>query len=116
MMSFGPKRNTLGAVVAPALVWLAPQTVMSPDESFYHLPLPAQWLAGLHEGDVVRFNDARRKKRRLTVVEVKEIGCVASSNDRAFLVSGMPIWLQGQLRLTVHHIPQPAFQTLAYQL
>lgn len=94
--SFAPERNNLGFVISPAVVWFAPPDVPAPVEGEPHLPVSADWCALVEEGDVIYFEDARGKERRLQVNKVLEEGFWASGYDRSFVTTGTRLYLEGK--------------------
>ena len=67
-----PQRDAFGRVTAPARIWLhAPEAgAEPPSEADAILPVGADWLLHLAEGDGVDFEDAGGRARRLDIVEV----------------------------------------------
>lgn len=70
VIKWRPHRDRFGKVVEPARIWLTPaegddRADVPADAS---LPLPHEWLAGLHAGDVVEFRDTRGAARTLRIV------------------------------------------------
>ncbi len=90
VVKFGPQRNPLGHVTAPAHVWLCPeeQPRPSPTPCDASLPVPGAWLRGLVRGDVIRVVDARGASRALHVVAADAEGCWIESNKTCYLQSG----------------------------
>jgi len=85
-----PQRDVYGRITAPARVWLTAETGPQPPPALANasLPVPAAWLAALHQGERVTFTDARASKRSLIVVEVTDGGCWAEATKTAYIVPG----------------------------
>jgi pyruvate kinase len=82
-----PTRNEIGAVTAPARVWLGhrPET----GSALPVLPLEDEnWTAGLTEGQSIRFDDARGAHRTLIVEQAGPDGCLAALHDTSYFVPG----------------------------
>lgn len=93
-----PQRDVYGRVITPARVWLfaasAPQPPPAPAQA--SLPVPAQWLARLREGQDVNFTDARENHRSLTIVAVTDRGCWGEATKTAYLVPGTVLRCEGE--------------------
>ena len=85
-----PTRDVFGRVVAPARVWLTPESSPQPPPSpaGASFPVPAAWLARLRVGSHVRFTDARASRRAWKVVDVTPGGCWAEATKTAYLIPG----------------------------
>jgi pyruvate kinase len=85
-----PSRDECGRVATPARIWLTAEgsSAASPATARACLPVPANWLASLREGDRVSFIDARNAKRSFTVVEAKPHGCWAEAVKTAYITPG----------------------------
>ncbi|MEO3758036.1 pyruvate kinase [Mycobacterium sp. B14F4] len=87
-----PRRDTLGRVVAPALVWLtaSEEPAAAPDATMVTLPVPGRWLARRRDGDVVRLRDTRGAKRELVLSrpDREAAGLVAAVDKTAYLATG----------------------------
>jgi pyruvate kinase len=85
-----PRRDVFGRVTAPARVWLTPESSphSPPSSASACLELPQLWLAGLCDGDKVKFTDARYSKRVLKVVEMTDQGCWAEARKTCYIVPG----------------------------
>jgi len=89
VVSYSPRRDNLGRVVGPGIVWLATGDCEAPEDADIHIPVSGEWLDGLTEGDRIYFRDTRDKKRSLLVVRKESSGCWAHGFDRSYLVTGM---------------------------
>lgn len=83
-----PERDELGQIAAPALVWLAAPSVPAPVTANASLPLPAEWVAQLQEGDKINFTDTRNRKRTLVVFRKEKEGVVAHLLKTAYIATG----------------------------
>lgn len=89
VVCYSPRRDNLGCVVGPGIVWLATGDCLAPEDADVHIPVSVEWLEGLAEGDTIYFRDTRDKKRSLLVVRKENTGCWAHGYDRSYLVTGM---------------------------
>ena len=93
-----PHRDRFGKVLEPARIWLAPEDCSElPDApADAALPLPASWLAALHTGDVIEFNDTRGAGRTLRIVG--EIGPCrwGESNQTSYIASGTVMYAESR--------------------
>lgn len=82
-----PKRDSLGRVVAPARIWLAPAGTRPevPDGADALLPVAAGWLEALKPGERIHFKDARGKRRILEVLGAARNGRTAQSDQTAYV-------------------------------
>lgn len=86
--SYSPRRDALGRVTGPGVVWLAPPETECPEEADTHIPVSAAWVDGTAEGDEIFFIDTRGKRRKLEVVRKEAAGCWANGYDRSFVITG----------------------------
>jgi pyruvate kinase len=89
-----PARDALGRVVSPARAWLG-----DPGRAPAHvptvLPVDAQWAAQLRIGATVKLDDARDKRRKLSVVDVTDAGAIVETVQTTYLTSGMRLTAGG---------------------
>ncbi len=93
-------RNDIGAVIAPARIWLTDETAPTepPDapqpakRPTLAVPVAAAWLSRRSVGDPIALIDARGRKRRYTVVRVSSGGILAEGERNAFIADGTLIW------------------------
>ena len=85
-----PKRNSLGQVLTPAKIWLAPFGIMPPEDESYDaiIPVNKKWLRKTRKGSFIVFKDARDKKCRIDIDKKEGNGRWASCNDSAFVTTG----------------------------
>jgi pyruvate kinase len=91
-----PKRDELGIVVSPALVWLSPSGQPVPigdgDGPIDKIPVDDDaWVRRRRCGDVIELDDSRGARRRWAVVEVAESGCLASVDDTTYVMTGLAL-------------------------
>jgi len=88
-----PERDTFGRVIKPARIWLTSllKQENSPQEKAPSLTVDEQFIAKLHQGDVVRFRDARDARRSLQVVRVERAGCWTVIRKTAYFVPGIEL-------------------------
>lgn len=79
-----PARDVYGLVIQPGRVLLTGDV----PEHTHALQLPADWIASLREGDVLKFTDSRLSKRRMHVVDIGDDGCWAELEKTAYFVPG----------------------------
>lgn len=85
ILTFKPTRSELGKVISPARISVRPQGANA-NEAAPHLVVEPESLALLRKGDVLRFRDARDKKRKLVVVEASADAVVAVCEKHAYVV------------------------------
>jgi pyruvate kinase len=92
-----PKRSQSGRVVAPALIRLspdgeAPSSVPEALGPVTYLPVdnPA-WLHRRQIGDRIELLDSRGARRNWDVIDVDDGGCVASTTQTTYVVTGLEI-------------------------
>jgi pyruvate kinase len=83
-----PQRDPLGAVMAPARVWLGAEGAPPPGPASAALPVPAAWLATLAAGDRLDLRDGRGKRRSWTVAGLAAGGAWAEARRTAYVVPG----------------------------
>jgi pyruvate kinase len=131
VLGIHPSIDELGQILSPAKVWLAPKGTPPAVPVNASLKVSQEWVAQLKVGDEIRFLDARRRKRTLTVADVKESGAVAHLKKSSFVKTGtelilcqngeevqrekigkvpsmvLPLLLKPGQTLLVHREPQP---------
>lgn len=82
-----PQRNLLGQVMHPARIWLtqSPQESIDPEVVI----IPIHTSQPFQVGDTIQLVDARRRRRQLQVVELRENGCLCESSQTGYVTSGM---------------------------
>jgi pyruvate kinase len=97
VVRISPRRDRLGVVVAPALVWLSTSdgpalappgvTVVPVDD--------AVWLQRRQPGDRLEFVDSRNATRQWLVVETSVDGCMVRATQTAYVRSGLALVCAG---------------------
>lgn len=92
-----PQRSQSGRVIAPALIRLlpdgeAPSSVLDTFGPVTNLPVdnPA-WLHRRQIGDRIELLDSRGARRHWEVIDVDDGGCVASTTQTTYVVTGLEI-------------------------
>ncbi len=103
-----PKRNTLGQVIAPAKIWLAPFGVNPPnnEEADAIIPVNKKWLKKTKKGSYIVFKDSRDKKCKITI-DIKEgLGRWASCKDSAFVTTGalLNVFIEDKSTSEIHSV------------
>ncbi len=82
-----PKRDSLGRVIEPVRVWLAPAGSgrAAPAHADASLPVAPEWLAAVQPGERIHFKDARHKRRVLEVVGAAGEGRWARCEQTAYV-------------------------------
>jgi pyruvate kinase len=89
VLKWKPTRDTLGRVLVPARVWLTPDAQPSdpPVPADVIVRVVGDWLNALTAGQVIRFVDARGRKRIIRVMETMEAGIWGESGRSAYLTA-----------------------------
>jgi pyruvate kinase len=82
-----PRRDSLGRVVDPARIWLAPEGSpwTAPPDADASLPVSAEWLATVQPGERIHLKDARNKRRVLEVTGSTGAGRWAKCEQTAYV-------------------------------
>lgn len=89
-----PPKNLRGEIIQAVNVWLGPDP--NPALPYPHIPLPWNDLQDIEVGAVLKFKDARIKKRKLTIIERLENGLVAACDKTTYFETGIPIYKFGE--------------------
>ncbi len=104
-----PRHDQLGAVVAPAVAWLAATGEgRVPPGAAVVLPVAREWLARLSPGERVRFVDARGERRDLLVGEGSASGRWVGAERGAYIVSGTRLTAPSAGETTLGRLPARA--------
>lgn len=100
-----PRKNALGAVLAPARAWLtdAAAPAVAPD-GVVTIPVDGAAFGALQAGDRIRLHDARGARRRLVVVAADARGCLIEAPRTTYLQTGGRLRVRDQ-QLTVGALP-----------
>ncbi len=92
-LRISPKRDRLGFVTAPALVWLTTDlTSTNCERGATAVPVnDTGWLTRRQVGDRLEFTDSRGASRHWEVVAVTNVGCTAIATQTAYLCPGLKI-------------------------
>ena len=88
-----PKRDPMGRTIAPRRVRFIPDDAVWRGTKSAVVAVPRDCIEYAHEGDEIRFKDARGKKRKLTVVGKDNKGLVLEIYKGAYLATGMKLHL-----------------------
>ncbi len=88
VVKWQPQRDRLGQVTQPARLWLTPMVQPAPDPAAVTIPIQAP--IPVQVGDTIQLTDARHRRRRLSVVEVKDNGCLCDCDRTGYVTPGMP--------------------------
>jgi pyruvate kinase len=93
VVRIAPRRDRLGVVVAPALVWLSADGAASsaPSGSTVVPVRDLSWLERRRPGDRLRLLDSRNAIRHWSVVEVRADGCTVTTKQTAYVRSGLEL-------------------------
>jgi pyruvate kinase len=88
LIRWRPEKDARGKKLKPAMVWLRPdgKDVLPPLPVDATLPVPDAWLGQILAGDIIEFEDARGKARRLKVVAAVGNCRVAEAEKSAYVV------------------------------
>lgn len=103
-----PKRNSLGQLIAPAKIWLAPYGMLPPKDSQADavITVNKKWLKKTKKGSYFTFTDSRDKKCKITIQEKEGYGRWATCKDSAFVTTGMQltVFLQKKSTSELHTV------------
>ncbi|PHQ25705.1 pyruvate kinase [Marinobacter guineae] len=91
-----PKRTEYGITVIPARIWLAPEESPSdaPGDCEAEFRVSESFLKCLNRFDEITLEDARKKSRKWTVVEISDSGCCVESIKACYVVPGTKLHLR----------------------
>lgn len=99
ILRFKPERDLSGNVIKPARVWIAPPTVLPPDNSADAIiPVEESLVKKIKRGNIIRFTDARGKKNQIIIERKQGNGKWGLCYDSAYLKTGT--------RLTINKVKQ----------
>ena len=93
VIKISPRRDRLGLVVMPAVVWLAPPTTLHvPPDGSITLPVADDgWIRRREAGERIRLVDTRGAKREWTVVSEHGDGCVVEVSRTTYVSTGLEL-------------------------
>jgi pyruvate kinase len=110
VLKWKPRRDQFGNVVAPARIWLHPESdaAVSPAPADACLPVNGEWLEKVSPRDLIELTDARGSFRTLHLVEQIGKGFWAESNQTTYITPGLELQL---LRVPISGRPRRAGRT-----
>lgn len=103
-----PKRNTLGQVIKPAKIWMAPFGMLPPEGEEFDaiIPVNKKWLRKTRKGSYVTFKDTRNKKCSIHIEKKEGYGRWASCSDSAFVNTGtlLTVFLEKKSTSEIHTV------------
>lgn len=101
VLRWEPPRNQRGKLLSPARLWLNDQdqgeAPVQPVEAV--LPVSLKLLREMRTEDVVRFKDARGRRRELRIRGAGRSGCLAETVQTTYVESAAPLRLERQGKL-----------------
>ncbi len=93
LLKIRPRRDFLGRVLAPALVWLTPADAPedSPERVGSVVPISPALLEGAESGDALWFSDGRERERGLRIVSRQGRSCLAEAEQVIYAVDQSPV-------------------------
>ncbi len=93
VVRISPRRDRLGHVVEPALVWLTANGAdAAPPHPVSVVPVDdAAWLERRQPGDRLEFVDSRGSRRHWAVVEARTDVCLVTATQTAYVSSGIEL-------------------------
>ncbi|MBS4061628.1 MAG: hypothetical protein KG029_14605 [Bacteroidetes bacterium] len=89
-----PLRDSLGTVVQPARVWIAPNDVLPPASEFDAvIPVSDTFIEKIKRGNTLWFADSRGKKCRMEIIRKQGKGRWALCSDSAYITTGTELIL-----------------------
>jgi pyruvate kinase len=89
VVRISPRRDALGHVTTPALVWLTAHGASTAPRGVSVVPVDdADWLKRRQPGDRLEFIDSRNATRHWVVVETRADGCIVTATQTAYVSSG----------------------------
>lgn len=92
VIKWQPQRDRLGRIMQPARLWLTSTPSQTVD--FDSITIPIQNAISVQVGDMIQLTDARHRRRRLLVVEVRDYGCLCECDRTGYITSGLPFEIQ----------------------
>ncbi len=103
-----PIKNTLGQVMEPAKIWLAPYGIMPPigKEADVIIPVNKKWLRKTKKDSCIIFKDLRDKKRKIYIDEKEAKGLWGSCSKSAFVTTGtlLNVYLEKKSTSEIHTV------------
>lgn len=94
ILRFKPQRDLSGIVTKPARLWIAPPTVLPPDDTADAIiPVEPALVKKLKRGNIIHFTDARGKKNNIVIERKQGGGKWGICYDSAYLKTGTALTL-----------------------
>ncbi len=91
---FKPQRDTLGNVIQPAKIWIAPPDIQPPDhEVDAIIPVRHEFADKMKKGNFITFTDSRGKECRIDIVRKQGQGRWGECSDSVYLTTGTELIL-----------------------
>lgn len=105
VLKWKPQRDLYGNVIAPARIWLHPESDTSPSPAPADACLPVQgdWLAKFTSRDIIEFTDARGSSRSVQLVGQIGTGFWGESSQTTYITPGIAL---NRLRVPVSGHPR----------
>jgi pyruvate kinase len=105
VLKWKPQRDLYGNVIAPARIWLYPESDTSPSPAPADACLPVQgnWLEKFTSRDIIEFTDARGSSRVVQLVDQIGAGFWSESIQTTYITSGIAL---NRLRVPVSGHPR----------
>lgn len=110
ILKWKPQRDLYGNVIAPARIWLHPEsdTSLSPAPADAYLPVQGDWLRKVTSRDIIEFIDARGSSRSVQLVGQIGAGFWGESNQTTYITPGIEL---NHLRVPMSGHPRRASYT-----
>jgi pyruvate kinase len=89
-----PKRNSQGRVISPRQVCFVPENARWIPKKCVVIPVSSECIEYAEIGDIVRFKDARGKKRKMEVVRKNEKGLRLLCYKNSYIASETPLRIE----------------------
>lgn len=93
VLKWKPKRDLYGNVIAPARIWLHPESdsSLSPAPADACLPVQGDWLGKATSRDIIEFTDARGSSRIVQLVDQIGAGFWGESSQTTYITPGIEL-------------------------
>jgi len=94
VIHINPKKDSLGKVIKPAKVWIAPPDILPPDSSSdVIIPVSELLIEKIKRGNTIRFTDSRNKKCKIIIEKKQGKGKWGVCSDSAYITTGTELEL-----------------------
>ena len=94
VVKWRPTRDAMGRVIQPARVRLIVDGARPDVPQATTIPVEVSLIGKAEPGDTFEFEDARRRKRTLRVIEVRQDECLCETDQTAYVVPGTRLELR----------------------